>query len=123
MSSTHHIPFPRAFLSLNTPTKTASDGTVLSASPESELAAHGFLSNRPISLNRRQTSVSSVGSVDSVASAPSSPPDSQSFASSILDRAMPAFLALNSKHEAKSAPSPPLKAMSPDQTGFLSNRH
>jgi hypothetical protein len=123
MSSTHHIPFPRAFLSLNTPTKKAADGTVLAASPESEFAAHGFLSNRAIPINRRQTSVSSVGSVDSIASAPSSPPASESFASPILDRAMPAFLALNSKFEAKSAPPPSSQAMNTDTAGFLSNRH
>jgi hypothetical protein len=122
MSSRFEIAFPRAFLSLNTPTKKAPDGAGLSTSPESELASHGFLSNRPVPITRRQTSVSSVGSVDSVASAPSPPPARDDFASAILDRAMPAFLALNTKYEAKSAPAPPSKAMI-DAAGFLSNRH
>lgn len=121
MSSTHHIPFPHTFLSLNTPVKKAPGG-VLSASPESEFAAHGFLSNRPVAVpsHPRHASVSSVGSIDSVASSASSPAASEPSASPVLNRTVPAFLALNTKY---AAPAPPAKEMTGDKSGFLSNRH
>ncbi|KAF2683971.1 hypothetical protein K458DRAFT_404297 [Lentithecium fluviatile CBS 122367] len=120
MSSKHHIPFPRTFLSLNTPVKKkASDDIVLSASPESELSSHGFLSNRPTPMPRH-SSISSVGSVDSVTSSTSSPPAASAPTSPVLDRAVPAFLALNTKSP---PPPPPAKAVNVDTAGFLSNRH
>jgi hypothetical protein len=121
-SSAHHIPFPRTFLSLNTPAKKAPGGAVLSTSPESEFTTHGFLSNRPVAIpsHPRNASISSVSSVDSVASSAPLPATNESPTSPTLDGAATTFLALNTKY---TAPPPSTKEMSDDKSNFLSNRH
>lgn len=132
--SPHHIPFPRNFLSLNTPVKKTNVNApppsdvvpAATASPESERSAHSFLSNRPIAIPGtshvpRQSSISSVSSVDTASIASSSPPASEPASSPVLKTSVPAFLPLNTKH---AAPPAPPKEMSGDKGGgFLSNRH
>ncbi|KAF2799835.1 hypothetical protein K505DRAFT_43881 [Melanomma pulvis-pyrius CBS 109.77] len=110
----YHIPFPTAFLSLNTkPSKTNADGVVV-ASPETS-TAHSFLSNR--SVVPRHSSISSESSTSSATSIPSSPP-AQIIESPTLKAALPTFLALNSKH---TAPPTSVKDAG-DKTPFLSNK-
>ncbi|KAF2870505.1 hypothetical protein BDV95DRAFT_595249 [Massariosphaeria phaeospora] len=114
-SPRYHIPFPTAFLSLNTPTKRVSTiAPVASVAPvEPSVAPHGFLSNR--SHSARHPSVSSVSSVESI---PSAPPASFD-AAPILQPATTAFLALNSKY---AGPPAIAQAMMANNSGFLSNR-
>ncbi|KAF2245650.1 hypothetical protein BU26DRAFT_568210 [Trematosphaeria pertusa] len=122
-SSRHHIPFPRNFLSLNTPLKKPAPSTMdaVVASPESEVP-NTFLSNRAHHVPR-QASVSSVSSVETVdGAAPVSPTSSESAPSPEFKPALPAFqpLALNTKY---AAPPATAKDMSGDKGGpFLSNR-
>lgn len=116
-SSRHHIPFPTNYLSLNTPSKKTSNASPLSSSPESERAAHSFLSNRPVA-GPRHASISSVNSIDSPTSPASSPPASELAASPVLKAAIPAFLTLNTKY---AVPPTTAKEMR-DKSGFLSNR-
>ncbi|KAK7186193.1 hypothetical protein DPSP01_005025 [Paraphaeosphaeria sporulosa] len=114
-----HIPFPRTFLSVNTPTKKAGSPVEPTAAPEPQQSAHSFLSNRPAGA-QRHASVSSVSSVDSIASAASatrgSPP-----ASPVLEQTLPAFLSLNAKYAAPPKTAAALSGAEPH--GFLSNRH
>jgi hypothetical protein len=122
-SSTFHIPFPRAFLSLNTPVKRSGSVSLdnvndMGSAPEQ--LPHGFLSNRPVSLGRHQ-SVSSVSSVGSDAQSPPVGPAKDARSPSISEAAF-APLALNTKHA-----SPPSSAREMsgeiEKSGFLSNRH
>ncbi|KAF1850635.1 uncharacterized protein K460DRAFT_400684 [Cucurbitaria berberidis CBS 394.84] len=126
VSSTFHIPFPRAFLPVNTPAKQSISPTDVPASPESEQPAHGFLSNRPAFVPGHQ-SKSSVSSITSTAtsdagtiSAPSSPP-TKAADSPILGPKVFTPLAVNTKH---ALPPQSVKEMSAmEKGGFLSNRH
>lgn len=122
-SSTFHIPFPRAFLSLNTPVQRGGPSAPVSDMASSpEQLPHGFLSNRPVSLGRHQ-SVSSVFSVGSDAQSPPVGPAKDARSPSISE-AVFAPLALNTKH---AAPPSSAREMSGaavvDKSGFLSNRH
>jgi hypothetical protein len=72
-SGTFHIPFPRAFLTVNTPITQAQPAGA--AAPLTEQPAHGFLSNRPATRHQSVSSDSSIASAaPSDSSAPSSPP-------------------------------------------------
>tara|TARA_R110002003_G_scaffold45_15_gene3574 strand:- start:7927 stop:8289 length:363 start_codon:yes stop_codon:yes gene_type:complete len=120
MSSTYHIPFPRAFLAVNTPVKGSSPtGTSPPADTvQPQQLSHGFLSNRPAT-HPRNSSVSSITS-DSTASvgAPPSPP-TQAAASPVLGAKVFSPLAVNAKH----APLPSLADLTPvARSAFLSNR-
>lgn len=133
-SSQYHIPFPKNFLSLNTPIKRngdaaapASNTAELSSSAVAELpeqSAHGFLSNRPDGLQRHQ-SISSVTSVsttaDSLAGSPPSLPAKDARSPSVTEAAF-APLALNTRH----APLPPSSFREVGERGvkswFLTNR-
>lgn len=116
-SARHHIPFPRTFLSLNTPAKKSGNTVEPVAAPvaQPEQPAFTFLSNRPVV--GRHASVSSVNSVESVASeaaAPSPPQPAQTVTKT------PTFLSLNTK---SAALPPTAKDTSPvDKHPFLSNR-
>ena len=133
-SSQFHIPFPKNFLSLNTPLKragnvpssTLSNGE-LSATAVTQLPeqpAHGFLSNRSTSMPRHQ-SVSSVTSTstatDSVGGSPPSLPAKDARSPSVSE-AVFAPLALNTKH----TPLPPSSHREVGERGvkswFLTNR-
>ncbi|KAH7128730.1 hypothetical protein B0J11DRAFT_277538 [Dendryphion nanum] len=113
----YHIPFPKNFLSLNTPVKQATTGDASAAGQP--VPVHNFLSNRTQMVPRHASvsSVSSITSDDSARSAPSSPP-SQAADSPVLAAKVPAFLALNSKHEAATHAGEVLKG-----NPFLSNKH
>lgn len=117
-SSRHHIPFPRTFLSLNTAVKKTNNGNIVAASPESELPAHGFLSNRSTTVPRH-SSISSVTSVDSVASTASTITPSESPSSPVSAATATTFLALNTKY---ATPPTSAKEMSGEKSAFLSNR-
>ena len=113
-----HIPFPKTFLSLNTPVKRSGSSVEATAAPEPQQPSHPFLSNRSAS-GARHHSVSSVSSIDSVASttpaASNSPPTSPS-----LKPTFSAFLSLNSKY---ATPPQTVQEMSNiDAHSFLSNR-
>lgn len=117
----YHIPFPSAFLSLNTPShkKTSSGSGDVVTSPSE--VAHRFLSNKP-TVVPRHSSISSVGSVSSegsVGSPPSSPPTKVAD-SPIAGQKAPTFLTLNSKH---AAPPKVAQEMRHDAGGFLSNKY
>ncbi|PSN70622.1 hypothetical protein BS50DRAFT_265092 [Corynespora cassiicola Philippines] len=117
----YHIPFPTAFLSLNTREQKSvvNRDAAASSSPESELAPHGFLSNRPNALPRH-SSISSVASDASTSSTPSSPA-TQATDAPVSATPVPAFLTLNSKPSAAPAPA---KEMTPaEKHNFLSNKH
>ncbi|KAH7359769.1 hypothetical protein BKA66DRAFT_445105 [Pyrenochaeta sp. MPI-SDFR-AT-0127] len=122
-SSNYHIPFPRAFLAVNTPAKkSVNPGNVL-ASTQPEQPAHGFLSNRP-ARNQSMSSVSSDVSIASVSdaatiSAPSSPA-AKAADSPVLGPKIFAPLAVNTKH---ALPPTSAEKMTADKSGFLSNRH
>ncbi|OAL47589.1 hypothetical protein IQ07DRAFT_121836 [Pyrenochaeta sp. DS3sAY3a] len=126
-SSTFHIPFPRAFLAVNTPAKkSAGTSSDVLASPESEQPAHGFLSNRAGHGPRHQSmsSVSSVGSITAsdagTLSPPSSPP-TKAADSPVLGPKIFAPLAVNTKH---ALPPQSLEKMTTaEKSAFLSNRH
>ncbi|KAJ4377077.1 hypothetical protein N0V86_006518 [Didymella sp. IMI 355093] len=133
-SSQYHIPFPKNFLSLNTPVKRAGDvpPSTLSDSELSNAAvaqlpeqpAHGFLSNRSVSMPRHQ-SVSSVTSTstatDSVGGSPPSLPAKDARSPSVGEATFTP-LALNSRH----APLPPSSHRAIEDRGvkswFLTNR-
>jgi len=108
----YHIPFPKAFLSLNTPAQKRADGAVI-PSPEVD-TAHSFLSNRQVT--GRHYSMSSESSTSSIPSAPSSP--IQVVESPTLKAAVPTFLTLNSKY---TAPPTTVKTTG-EKTTFLSNK-
>ncbi|KAF2450314.1 hypothetical protein P171DRAFT_137967 [Karstenula rhodostoma CBS 690.94] len=114
-----HIPFPRTFLSVNTPIKQAGSPVEPTAAPEPKQSAHPFLSNRPAG-TQRHASVSSVSSVDSIPSSPSATGVSPS-ASPVLEPTLPAFLSLNAKYAPLPKAAAPLSDVQPH--GFLSNRH
>ncbi|KAF2742107.1 hypothetical protein M011DRAFT_462720 [Sporormia fimetaria CBS 119925] len=110
----YHIPFPRNFLSLNTPLKkTTTPPTTSAALPVVDAEAHTFLSNRP---SGRTNSMSSDTSSGSIISTPSSPA-AQAVTTPVLEQKV-AFLPLNSKYAA-----PPTQAKIMFPGGFLSNRH
>ena len=129
-----HIPFPKNFLSLNTPIQRAGDvssstliNSELSSSAVAQLPeqpAHGFLSNRSVSMPRHQ-SVSSVTSTstatESVGGSPPSLPAKDARSSSISE-AVFTPLALNTKH----VPLPPSSNREMGERGvkswFLTNR-
>lgn len=116
MSSSFHIPFPRNFLTVNTPVKKS--GTVDAAPAQPEQFDHGFLSNRPAvprhaSISSTASSVSETASV----SAPSSPPAPAVIAAPVISP-----LALNAKHTV--VPLASLADMTPvARSAFLSNRY
>lgn len=114
-----HIPFPRTFLTVNTPTKKSTSPAEPTAAPESQQTAHPFLSNRP-AVGVRHASISSVSSVDSVASSPSAPASEPS-ASPVLKPTLPTFLSLNAKYAAPPKTAAALSDVEPH--GFLSNKH
>ncbi|KAJ4354287.1 uncharacterized protein N0V89_006021 [Didymosphaeria variabile] len=118
-----HIPFPRTFLSLNTPIKQSTVGgpSEPTAAPEPQQSGHPFLSNltnRPA--GHRHASVSSVSSVDSITS-PAPAPASEPSASPVLKPTLPAFLSLNAKYAAPPKTVAALNDVEPH--GFLSNKH
>jgi hypothetical protein len=121
-SNTFHIPFPRAFLSLNTPVQRGGpqSGSALAMGVPSspEQLPHGFLSNRPVG---RHQSVSSVSSMGSDAHSPPAAPAKDARSPSISE-AVFTPLALNTKH---AGPPSSAREMSDDadKSGFLSNRH
>ncbi|KAF2004652.1 hypothetical protein P154DRAFT_571863 [Amniculicola lignicola CBS 123094] len=116
MSAPFHIPFPKNFLSLNSPHKrsdsaSSTDSTDSAASTE----GHNFLSNRPVVA--RKASISSASGSDAV-SEPASPPTAPVEAKH--KPTPPSFLTLNLKHPvAKASGTEPAA----DKGGFLSNRH
>lgn len=120
MSSSYHIPFPRNFLTVNTPVKKS--GTVDAAPAQPDQFDHGFLSNRPAvprhaSISSTASSVSETASV----SAPSSPPTQATVAPVVAASAFTP-LALNAKHAA--VPLASLADMTPiARSAFLSNRY
>lgn len=122
MSSTsgprYHIPFPKNFLSLNTPVQRSAN--VNPPTHDQAVPVHNFLSNRTQSVPRHASvsSVSSIASDDSTRSAPSSPP-TKAADSPVLAPKAPAFLALNSKHAAPPTDAKEILKNNP----FLSNRH
>ena len=122
-SNTFHIPFPRAFLSLNTPVQRGgpqpSSALAMGVPSSPEQLPHGFLSNRPVALGRHQ-SVSSVCSVGSDANSPPAAPAKDARSPSISE-AVFTPLALNTKH---AAPPSSAREMSDaaDTSAFLSNR-
>ncbi|KAH7084409.1 hypothetical protein FB567DRAFT_528972 [Paraphoma chrysanthemicola] len=119
MSSTYHIPFPRAFLAVNTPVK-GSNTTPPADTVQSQQPDHGFLSNRAAA-HPRTTSISSTASDSSTASvgAPPSPPAAPAVASPVLGAKVFSPLAVNAKH----APLQSLADMTPvARSAFLSNR-
>ncbi|KAF2713350.1 hypothetical protein K504DRAFT_450060 [Pleomassaria siparia CBS 279.74] len=109
----YHIPFPTAFLSLNTPTTAKKDGSGAIISSTEGDATHTFLSNR--STVPRHSSISSESSTASIPSVTASP-TAPMVESPVLKASVPAFLTLNSKHTAPTAP----KGVN-DNAGFLSN--
>lgn len=120
MSSSFHIPFPRNFLTVNTPVKKS--GTVDAAPAQPDQFDHGFLSNRPAvprhaSVSSTASSVSETASV----SAPSSPP-SQAAVAPVVAAPVISPLALNAKHTV--IPLANLADMTPiARSAFLSNRY
>ena len=124
MSSTsgprYHIPFPKNFLSLNSPVQRAANVNPPATDEQAAVPVHNFLSNRTQFVPRHASvsSVSSIASDDSNRSAPSSPP-TKAADSPVLAPKAPAFLALNSKH---AAPPTDAKEILKDNP-FLSNRH
>jgi hypothetical protein len=120
MSSSYHIPFPRNFLTVNTPVKKS--GTVDAAAVQPEQFAHGFLSNRPaVPRHSSISSVSSSVSEGASVSAPSSPPTQAAIAPVVTAQAFTP-LALNAKHSA--LPLASLADMTPvARSAFLSNRY
>lgn len=114
-SSRHHIPFPRNFLSLNTPTKKANDAGFVTRSPESEVPPHTFLSNRTHPVPRH-SSMSSVSSDESTIASPQPLPNDGEHSHG-LKPALMAFLRLNTKHVA--APRPAEDGV---KSPFLSNK-
>ncbi|KAF2820962.1 hypothetical protein CC86DRAFT_303390 [Ophiobolus disseminans] len=123
MSSSYHIPFPRNFLTVNTPVKksTSPDAAVVAAAVQPQQPDHGFLSNRPAARHQSVSSVSSIASSDAApSSAPSSPP-AKALDSPVLAAKSFTPLALNAKH----APAvPSLADMTPvARSAFLSNRY
>ncbi|KAL1599875.1 hypothetical protein SLS60_007680 [Paraconiothyrium brasiliense] len=116
-----HIPFPRTFLSLNSPAKQSVVGgpSEPTAAPEPKQSAHPFLSNRPAG-GQRHASVSSVSSVDSIASSAPAPASEPS-ASPVLKPTLPAFLSLNAKYAVPPKTVAALNDVEPH--GFLSNKH
>ncbi|KAF1976465.1 hypothetical protein BU23DRAFT_565637 [Bimuria novae-zelandiae CBS 107.79] len=114
-----HIPFPRTFLTVNTPTKKSSGPVEPTAAPEPQQSAHPFLSNRAAA-HPRHASVSSVSSVDSVASTTPAPVTA-SPASPELKPTIPAFLSLNAKYAAP--PKTAVEVMEAEKHSFLSNKH
>lgn len=110
-SGTYHIPFPKNFLSLNTPIKRAGNVPSSTLSPNElsstaiaqlpEQPAHGFLSNRSNNMPRHQ-SVSSVGSSTATESIGGSPPalPAKDARSPSVGEATFTPLALNTKHAA-----------------------
>ncbi|KAF2109840.1 hypothetical protein BDV96DRAFT_604334 [Lophiotrema nucula] len=116
MSSRHHIPFPKAFLSLNTPpSKLTAEGV---AALELEAAGHNFLSNRPDVA--RHSSISSVSSSSSTGSVPESPSSIAVDASPVAKQAVATFLALNTKYAAAPIVASPIGV---EKSAFLSNKH
>jgi hypothetical protein len=133
-SSQYHIPFPKNFLSLNTPVKRTGDvpssslsNNELSSAAVAQLPeqpAHGFLSNRSTSMPRHQA-VSSITSTstatDSVGGSPPALPAKDARSPSIGEATFTP-LALNTKH----APLPPNSYREMGERGvkswFLSNR-
>lgn len=115
-SSRHHIPFPRNFLSLNTPVKKANDTGVVATSPESEVPPHTFLSNRAHP-SPRHSSMSSVSSDESTISASPRPLPNDGDSSPVLKPALMSFLPLNTKHVA-----PPRPVGDGTKSPFLSNK-
>jgi hypothetical protein len=122
MSSSYHIPFPSAFLAVNTPVKKS--GNVDAAAVQSQQFDHGFLSNRPAALPRHASVSSTTSTVPDEAatgSAPSSPP-TQAAASPVLAAKSFTPLTLNAKS------ARPIVASFADMTpvarsAFLSNRY
>ncbi|KAH8632311.1 hypothetical protein IG631_13994 [Alternaria alternata] len=130
-SSTYHIPFPKNFLTVNTPVKKQS-GSGVQSPTEPVMPAHGFLSNRPA----RHQSVSSVSSITSVAAPPSeastisapSSPTTKAADSPILGPKIFAPLAVNAKHALPPSTSSEMsnaerqRRMSFEKHTFLSNK-
>jgi hypothetical protein len=112
----YHIPFPRAFLSLNTPTHKKTNSGSAIASPEAEGAPHNFLSNKDAP---RHYSISSESSSGTAASPPASP-SAKAVTAPAVEQKVPAFLALNSKF---AAPPATEKEMKVEKSPFLSNKH
>lgn len=116
----HHIPFPRTFLSLNTPTKkSAVNAAQLTPSSEPQLPAHGFLSNRPTAVPRH-SSISSVSSIDSNASTASPRAPGEAPSPPFNKQTLHTFLSLNSMYVAPATTVAEVKAI--PSSGFLSNR-
>ncbi|KAF2639700.1 hypothetical protein P280DRAFT_45498 [Massarina eburnea CBS 473.64] len=121
--SQHHIPFPKNWLSVNTPiTKSTRTPGTASSPTESNIPAHGFLSNvtsRPAFVPRH-SSVSSVSSIDSTSSTASTSTAFEHAASPFPQQTSHSFLSLNAKY---AAPPTSAQAMKEVETnGFLSNR-
>lgn len=134
-SSQYHIPFPTNFLSLNTPIKRAGDvpSSILSSRELSSAAvaqlpeqpAHGFLSNRSVSMPRHQSVSSATSTATTTNSVGGSPPSlpAKDARSPSLDEATFTPLALNTRH----APLPPRSHREIEARGvkswFLTNRY
>ncbi|KAF1949725.1 hypothetical protein CC80DRAFT_510338 [Byssothecium circinans] len=128
-TSRHHIPFPKTFLTVNTPVKKSGSvpGTASSSPPtQSVVPAHGFLSNlasRPATLPRHSSisSVNSASSVDSTASSTASAPNANGIAASpFAKQASHGFLSLNAKYAAPPTSAQAIKEA--EKHGFLSNQ-
>ncbi|KAI4687281.1 hypothetical protein J4E81_008129 [Alternaria sp. BMP 2799] len=135
-SSTYHIPFPKNFLTVNTPVKKAASPGIQSPT-EPVVPAHGFLSNRPA----RHQSISSVSSITSITSSVAAPPSETSTISApsspatkaadspVLGLKIFAPLAVNAKHALPPTSSSEMSAaerqrrMSFEKHTFLSNKH
>ncbi|KAI4948469.1 hypothetical protein J4E91_005893 [Alternaria rosae] len=132
-SSTYHIPFPKNFLTVNTPVKKAANHGIQSPT-EPVVPAHGFLSNRPA----RHQSISSVSSITSSVAAPPSEtstisapssPATKAVDSPVLGPKIFAPLAVNAKHALPPTSSSEMSAaerqrrMSFEKHTFLSNKH
>ncbi|KAI4649343.1 hypothetical protein J4E93_003659 [Alternaria ventricosa] len=132
-SSTYHIPFPKNFLTVNTPVKKAA-GPGIQSPTEPVVPAHGFLSNRPA----RHQSISSVSSITSSVAAPPSEtstisapssPATKAADSPVLGPKIFAPLAVNAKHALPPTSSSEMSAaerqrrMSFEKHTFLSNKH
>jgi hypothetical protein len=112
----YHIPFPRNFLSLNTPVRKSSGSTSAIAAPEVGSFSHGFLSNRPAARRSSDSSDTSSGS----ALSPPSSPAAKAVTETVVEHKVPSFLALNSKYARPPTTATDFKV---DSSGFLSNRH
>lgn len=121
MSSSYHIPFPKNFLTVNTPVKKSGDAAATTVQPQQ--LDHGFLSNRPAARHQSVSSVSSVASSDAAPSSAPSSPAAKPADSPVLAAKSFTPLALNAK-SAQPLPVPILADMTPvARSAFLSNRY